>query len=269
MSGGDYAPLPIIGLVADVREVGQHPFHMVGEKYLNAVAHGARAMPFMLPSCCAGRDLKDMGALFDPGALLATLDGLFLPGSPSNIAPEHYSAVLDNPDGLGDVQRDGTVLPLVRAAIAAGVPILAVCRGFQELNVALGGTLHQAVHAVSGLSDHREPQDVPRERQYGPAHEVTLAPGGLLYDLAKQERVMVNSVHGQGMDRLAKGLVVEAVAPDGLIEAARLEGEAFVLGVQWHPEWRFWEDTLSLAIFAAFGAAVRARAAQRPQQHIY
>ena len=144
------------------------------------------------------------------------------------------------------------------------MPLFAICRGYQELNVALGGTLHQRVHEVPGYHNHLENPDDPREVQYGPSHPVTLVEGGLLRDLMGEETMMVNSLHGQGIARLADGLVVEAVADDGLVEAFRVDGTpGFNLAVQWHPEWRATENELSKAMFKAFGDACRARAGQR------
>jgi putative glutamine amidotransferase len=247
---------PVIGIVADVKQIGPHPFHAVGEKYINAVAHGAGAIPILLPATAAGEDLEAMGA---PAALLELIDGLFLPGSISNVEPRHYSATEPLPM-LHDPQRDATTLPLIRAALERGLPLLAVCRGHQELNVALGGTLHQFVHEQPGLMDHREPKDAPRRLQYAAAHGIQLAEGGLLRRIVGVPMALVNSIHAQGIDRLAPGLAVEATAPDGLIEAVRVEGAGFALGIQWHPEWRFREDRLSVGIFAAFGAAAAAYA---------
>lgn len=244
---------PLVGVPTDRRPIGSHPFLMVGEKYLRALVEGAGCVPLLWPSLTPALPVE---------ALLDTVDGLLLTGAVSNIEPHHYS---DEPSWEGnphDAARDGTALPLVRAALAAGVPILAICRGFQEVNVALGGTLHQKVHAVPGLMDHREDTSAPLEMQYGPAHPVTLAPGGLLASFG-EAAPWVNSLHGQGVRRLAEGLVVEATAPDGLIEAFRHEGASFLLGVQWHPEWRVTEQPFYAGIFHAFGQACRARAARR------
>lgn len=251
--------LPVIGLLADVKTIGQHPFHAVTEKYIDAVAHGARALPLLIPAGGAGRDLQALDVLYGPEELLEHLDGLFLPGSLSNVAPPLYGAPAD-PQMLGDAQRDATSLALIRAAIARGVPLFAVCRGFQELNVALGGTLHPRIHEIPGRLDHREPADQPREVQYAPAHPVRLLAGGVLAGLAGSEQTMVNSLHWQGVATLAPGLIVEALAPDGQIEAARVAAaSAFALGVQWHPEWKFRDNSLSSALFAAFGEAARQR----------
>jgi putative glutamine amidotransferase len=251
---------PVIGIVADVKPIGPHPFHAVGEKYIDAVAHGAGAVPVLLPALAPGVDLQAIAVL---PQLLEPLDGLFLPGSVSNLAPRHYGAAESRDGQPRDPQRDAIALPLIRAALARGLPLLAVCRGMQELNVALGGTLRQQVHEEPGRIDHREPKDAPRRLQYAPAHGVQLAEGGVLRRLAGAPMALVNSLHAQGIDRLAPGLAVEATAPDGLIEAVRVTDAAFALGVQWHPEWRFREDRLSTGILAEFGAAAalyRARA---------
>jgi putative glutamine amidotransferase len=186
--------------------------------------------------------------------VLGAVDGLLFTGSPSNVAPSHYGATA-RPGTELDELRDATALPLLRAASAAGKPLLAICRGFQELNVALGGSLHQHVHEIPGRLDHREPKDVPLEVEYGPAHAIAIAPGGLLARLSGLAEAKVNSLHHQGIDRLAPGLSVEAKAPDGQIEAVS-GAKAFLLGVQWHPEWQFARDPLSRAIFAGFGASL-------------
>ncbi|MCY1434189.1 Gamma-glutamyl-gamma-aminobutyrate hydrolase PuuD [compost metagenome] len=160
-----------------------------------------------------------------------------------------------------DVFRDRLTLPLLQAAIADGVPVFCICRGFQELNVALGGTLHQRVQELPGYLDHREPQDAPLEEQYSPRHLVTVQPGGLFERLGMEHSFMVNSLHSQGIDRLADGLRAEALAPDGLIEAVSMDdAPGFVVGVQWHPEYRFADNPVSLRLFQAFREACLAHA---------
>jgi putative glutamine amidotransferase len=163
-----------------------------------------------------------------------------------------------------DPARDQTTLPLIRQAIAAGIPVLGICRGFQEMNVAFGGTLHQRVHEVAGMLDHREPDEQPLEVQYAPRHPLQVQPGGVLAGLGLPREIAVNSIHGQGVERLAPGLRVEALAPDGLIEAfSVIDAPSFALGVQWHPEWLVGSNPNYLAIFQAFGEACRKRAEQR------
>src|SRR6185437_5326188 len=228
---------PLIGIPADRRIVGLHPFHMVGEKYARAVLEAADALPLLIPALAEELRLDE---------LLGRLDGILFTGSPSNVEPHHYQGTPSEPGTLHDPERDATTLPLIRKAVHAGVPILGVCRGFQEVNVAFGGSLHQRVHEVPGHLDHRDDESQPLDTQYGPAHDVLLAAGGLLRSLASGERVRVNSLHSQGIERLGQGLAAEAHAPDGLIEAFRVEGAArFALAVQWHPEWKVMDDPFS------------------------
>jgi putative glutamine amidotransferase len=254
---------PVIGVVADVQAGGKHRAHAVQQKYLDAVSGGAGAIALIVPALIdrPGAAWTDMDDLAD---VLGLLDGLFLPGAVSNVAPARYGAALETPHLPGDPARDHVSLSLIALAVARGVPVLGVCRGFQEINVALGGTLHQAVHDVPGYDDHRERPELSVNDQYGPAHEVTFTAGGLLHALSGMDRARVNSLHGQGVERLAPRLAVEAVAPDGLIEAFRLDRtDAFLLGVQWHPEWEFRDNPLSAMIFRAFGTAARAYQANR------
>jgi putative glutamine amidotransferase len=162
---------------------------------------------------------------------------------------------------MHDPHRDATTLPLIPRVIAAGMPLFAVCRGFQELNVAYGGTLWQKVQEVPGMLDHREDKGETLEVQYQPVHEIELAPGGLLRRLAGVDRVMVNSLHAQGVQQLGEGLEVEARAPDGLVEGFTVRSApGFTLAVQWHPEWQVMMNPFSRALFAAFGQAARSHA---------
>lgn len=243
---------PLIGIPADRRMVGAHPFHMVGEKYARAVMDAAGAMPLLIPSLA-----EELG--FDE--LLERVDGLVFTGSPSNVEPHLYQGPASDPGTLHDPARDATTLPLIRKAVQAGVPVLGICRGFQEMNVAFGGTLHQKLHEVPGHLDHRDDTSQPLEVQYGPAHEVTLEEGGVLRGLTAQARIQVNSLHNQGIDRLGEPLAVEARAPDGVVEAFRVRAaRSFALAVQWHPEWKVMSNPFSRALFAAFGQASRERA---------
>ncbi len=248
---------PVIGLPADRRMIGRHPFHAVGEKYIRAVVEAADAIPLLVPSLGVELGLEE---------LLAHLDGILFTGSPSNVEPHHYRGAASSAGTLHDPHRDATTLPLIPRAVASGIPVLGICRGFQEMNVAFGGTLHQKVHEVAGMMDHRDDESLSLEEQYGPVHEVTLEPGGLLRGLAGAERVRVNSLHSQGVDRLGSSLAIEARAPDGLVEAFRVkDAPRFALAVQWHPEWRVMSNSFSRALFAAFGAASRDHA--RHQVH--
>ncbi len=246
---------PLIGITADRRIVDPHPFHMVGEKYATAIRDGADALPFLIPS---------LGQSIDADDILSRIDGLFLTGSPSNVEPHHYSGEASRPGTLHDPLRDQTTLVLIERALEFGVPLFAVCRGFQELNVALGGSLHQFVHELPGYHSHKENPADPLEVQYGPSHEVHLVEGGLLRTLIEATTVTVNSLHSQGIARLADSVMVEAIADDGLVEAFRVdEARNFALAVQWHPEWQVTENPFSLAMFNSFGDACRAHAKQK------
>ena len=246
---------PLIGITACSKQIGLHPYHIAGDKYVRAVATAAEGMPLIIPALVEAFDL--------PG-LLEHLDGLLLTGSPSNVEPRLYQGPDSAPGTAHDPARDALTLPLIPAALEAGVPLLGICRGFQELNVALGGSLHQSVHSVAPFQDHREPKDQPLEVQYAPRHVVRIQPGGVLAGLGLAQEIQVNSIHAQGIDRLAPGLRVEARAPDGLIEAFSVEAaRSFAVGVQWHPEWQVQANPDSLALFRAFGRACRARAQNR------
>lgn len=235
-----------VGLISDRRIVDSQAAHLVLEPYVTAVRDGAGALPLLLPV---------LAPPLDHGDILSAVDGLVFTGSPSNIAPHFYGGVSARAPADEDPHRDGLALGLIRTAVEAGVPILAICRGTQELNVALGGTLYQHVHEVPGRIDHRERESDPLDVQYGPAHEVSVIEGGLIASLIPQHRFWVNSLHGQGIDRLAPSLRTEAVAPDGQIEAvSRIGSGGFLLGLQWHPEWRWFDNAVSRAIWGAFAA---------------
>jgi len=246
---------PLVLLPADSKQLGEHPFHVAGHKYVNAVIQGAHGLPLIVPA---------LGADSDVEALLEVADGILLPGAASNVHPSHFDQAVRDPALPLDPARDGLTLRLIRAAVAAGIPLLGICRGFQEINVAYGGSLHQAVHETADFADHREPKNRPLDEQYAQVHAVHTVAGGRLAQITGQTEFMVNSVHGQGIDRLGAGLVVEACAPDGLIEAVSVAGaQAFALAVQWHPEWNVLHTPPYLAIFHAFGAACRERSARR------
>jgi putative glutamine amidotransferase len=238
---------PIVVIPACTKMIDGHAFDAVGRKYSAAVAEVADCQPLLVP---VGPGMTDIGAI------LEMADAILLSGSVSNVAPEHYGEeVLIKPDAL-DALRDAVTLPLVRAAIEHKTPLFAICRGFQELNVALGGSLYQAVHEVNGHTDHRARTEIPLEEAYGAIHPVTLR--GKLRDWIGSDQIMVNSLHWQGIARLARGLKAEAFAADGLVEAVRgLDDGAFCLGVQWHPEWEARANPVSTSLFRRFGAAAR------------
>ena len=248
-------PMPVVGISACVREINTLPFHTVNQRYLTALVETAGVMPLIVPALGCAIDFPD---------LVGRLDGLLVTGSPSNVEPHHYGCERAAPDILHDPARDATTLPLLREALRQGLPVLAICRGIQELNVAMGGTLHQLLHEVEGKRDHRSDKTKPLPERVLPVHPVSLAPDGELARLAGAGEVLVNSLHGQGIDRLGDGLAVEAVSPDGVIEAVRVaNAKSFALGVQWHPESLCGTDQFSVRLFQAFGDAVRERAGRR------
>ena len=235
------------------RTLAEHPYHVVGAKYVEAVRL-AGALPLVVPNAST--------AQIDE--LLDLCDGVFLTGSPSNVHPSRFDETVRDPALPLDPARDDWTLALIPRAIARGIPVLGVCRGCQEMNVALGGTLHQAVQEMPGLADHRDDPHAPAALQYAAAHPVAIAPGGLLERVLGSAPIQVNSLHGQGVKRLADGLRVEARAPDGLIEAFSVDAApAFALGVQWHPEWQAADNPVSMRLLAAFGRACEAHRRER------
>jgi putative glutamine amidotransferase len=241
--------MPLIGIPTCLRKINERVVHGVNDKYPTAVIDATGWI--LIPA---------VGSKIDICGLLDRLDGLLLTGSPSNVHPSQYGGEPSQPETLHDPERDATTLPLIREAVRRDLAILAICRGVQELNVALGGTLHQRVHELPGRLNHRFRKDSP-DGPYGPAHNVALTPGGVLASLAGTAELMVNSLHSQGIDRPASRLRVEAVAPDGQIEAVSLPGARFVVGVQWHPEHKVLENPFSIELFSAFARACAAASA--------
>lgn len=243
------SPAPLVLVTSCNKRLAGHPSHTVGRKYVDAVRL-AGALPLIAPPF-AEEQLP---------ALLAQVHGVLLTGSPSNVHPSHFGQAVHDDSLPLDPERDAWTLPLVRLALERGLPLLAICRGAQEVNVALGGSLHQAVQEVGGYADHRGASardEVSVEEVYAPAHPVEVEPGGLLAGLMDEHRFEVNSIHGQGVDRLADGLRVEARAPDGFVEAFTLPAAArFNLCLQWHPEWQAATNPQSMRILRAFGDAV-------------
>lgn len=237
---------PLVGVLACRKRIDPHPFHCVAEKYLLALHVLSGALPVAVPS---------LGQHLEVDAWLEHLNGVLLPGSPSNIETHHYGHTAPGP-GPVDQARDATSLHLIRRCFELGVPVLAICRGCQEVNVALGGSLHPELHRVPGRTDHREDTTLALEQQYGPRHSIEICRDGMLRRIYAARTAEVNSLHGQGIDRVAPCLQVEAVAEDGTIEALHCPtAPAFNLALQWHPEWQAADNALSRSIFRAFGAA--------------
>jgi putative glutamine amidotransferase len=241
---------PIVVIPSCSKRIDDYDFDAVSRRYSAAVAQVAECQPLLIP-------LDE--ALVDIGAVLDIADGILLSGSPSNVAPSHYGDEAPvMPDRL-DPARDALTLPLIRSVIDRKIPLFAICRGVQELNVALGGSLHQAVHNEKDHLDHRERYGLPLEERWGPRHPISLK--GQLRNWVGQDEIMVNSLHGQGLKRLADRLQPEAFANDGLVEAVRGPDDyPFMLGVQWHPEWQALSNPVSQSLFRRFGTAARGTA---------
>jgi putative glutamine amidotransferase len=256
---------PLVGVTACFKENGRGGWHhTVGDKYVRAAVQAVGALPVLIPAIGPelGEDAEAMTETLD--RLLDSLDGVLLTGSPSNVEPHHYSGEQSREGTAHDPARDATTLPLIRHCLDRGVPLFAICRGLQEVNVALGGTLHQLVHEVEGRRDHRSPKSSDVDVNYGPAHDIEIIDGGLLHRLLGERRVRVNSLHAQGVDRLAPRARLEALAEDGQVEAFSVpDAPAFALALQWHPEHRALENPVSMKLFDAFAAACRSRAAAR------
>jgi putative glutamine amidotransferase len=248
---------PVVLIPACNRMLGYHPFHVAGKKYIDAVRL-AGCLPLIVPLVQA----------VEIDELLDHADGVLLTGSPSNVHPSHFGEEVHDTSLPLDLDRDAWTLPLIPRAIARGIPLFAICRGFQEANVALGGSLHQAVQEVPGQRDHRGNTEGPAEVQYDFAHDVNVEAGGLLASIVDKAEFKVNSVHGQGVKQLAPGLRVEARAPDGLVEAFSMpDAAAFNLCVQWHPEWQAAQNPISLRLFKAFGAACQSYRERHREPH--
>ncbi|MFL1463350.1 gamma-glutamyl-gamma-aminobutyrate hydrolase family protein [Roseococcus sp. DSY-14] len=243
---------PLIGISCCVKGFGlfNTPNHAASDHYVKVVLGPIGGIPILIPAA---------GEASVPD-ILPRLDGLLLTGSRSNVHPSFYDGPAHAEGTPEDPQRDSTTLPLIRAAIAQGVPLLAICRGMQELNVALGGTLDQRIQDLPGRMDHSTPADQPIPLvRTGKAHGVRLADGTLLARLANCAEVPVNSLHNQGVQRLAPRLEPAAWAPDGTVEAVQVrDARAFAWGVQWHPEYDWDRDAFSRRIFEQFGAACAA-----------
>ena len=240
---------PLIGVPADTSlEHGQR-YHSVGDKYVRALAEVATCIPVAIPA---------LADVLDLDAVLEAVDGIMLTGALSNVHPPRYGAPPDPAHAPFDPARDALTLALIGRCIARGIPLLCICRGFQELNVALGGTLEGEIQETSGRLDHRAPGSDDLDVRYGPAHSITLTPGGVLAKLLGCNATRVNSLHRQGIARLGDSLTIEARADDGIIEAVSVAGaRGFALGTQWHPEYRAAENPDSVKIFEAFGGAAR------------
>lgn len=247
-------PRPVIGIIGNAQTInGQYPVQAVGLSNIEAVATLTGAMPLLVPA------LPMVGSVAD---LLDACDGFVFTGGRPNVHPSLYGHEPTEKHGAFDPDRDAVTLPLIRECVARGVPVFGICRGFQEFNVAFGGTLHPEIREIPGRINHRMPPDGTIEEKFMHRHTVSLAPGGQFTRILGAEEVMVNSLHGQGILDKGPRVVIEGYASDTTPEAIVIrEAPGFAMAVQWHPEWNAANDPVSRPLYQAFGTAVGARAA--------
>ncbi len=239
--------MPIVGVPTDRHEIGGLNYDCTQHKYLAALHRSAKVLPLQIPL---------FGKNIEIDAILENVDGIMLTGSHSNIHPRNYGETEQEPEFKLDVERDATILQIIKPTIEQGIPLFAICRGFQELNVAFGGTLHTSLDLVDSFNEHSEDTSLPLEQRYNAAHKVKLVSGGQLNKLLEVDSIEVNSLHNQGIDKLGVNLIVEGRSEDGLIEAVSVDdSKNFSIGVQWHPEWHSTNDPVSTVIFSEFGKA--------------
>ncbi|SFR44041.1 gamma-glutamyl-gamma-aminobutyrate hydrolase family protein [Litoreibacter janthinus] len=250
---------PVVGIIGNSYLINdEYPAHAAGSMNCKAVAEVADALPMIVPSCPSLTNVQD---------LLDACDGFLFTGGRPNVHPEEYGEPETEAHGAFDRSRDRIALPLIRACIERGQPIFGVCRGFQEVNVAMGGTLYPEIRDLPGRMNHRMPPDGTLEEKFELRHIVSFTEGGPFHQLMGAREVMTNTLHGQGIKTAGERVVVDGLAPDGTPEAIYIkDAPGFSLSVQWHPEYRAAEDPVSRPLFKAFGDAARAWAAgERPQ----
>lgn len=251
---------PLVGLPADTYENHGLLFHSLGDKYVRAVAEVSGCTPLMIPAMIDALQLEP---------LLDRFDGILMTGAVTNVHPPHYGEQPSPDHEPYDHARDAITLTLIKAVIERGIPLFCICRGFQELNVAMGGTLETELQRGEGRLDHRAPKSDDTDMRYGPRHAIAITPGGMLERILGKRETMINSVHRQGVKKLAPGLIVEATAPDGIIEAVSVKSaRSFAFGAQWHPEYKARDNPDSVKLFTAFGDAVRSHAARGQARRI-
>jgi len=239
--------MPVVGVPTCRHEIDGLNYDCTQHKYLAALYKSAKVLPLQIP--LFGEDIEI-------DAILENIDGIMLTGSHSNIHPRYYQETSREPGFRLDIERDITILPLIRPTIEQGIPLFAICRGFQELNVAYGGSLHTDLNFPASSIKHNEDKALPLAERYNEVHKVNLVSGGKLKKILKVDAIEVNSLHYQGVDRLGENLVAEGYAEDGVIEAVSVvDSKNFAIGVQWHPEWRSTENAVSTLLFSEFGRA--------------
>ncbi|GAB5508232.1 MAG: gamma-glutamyl-gamma-aminobutyrate hydrolase family protein [Rhizobiaceae bacterium] len=253
---------PVVGVIGNRFNVeNRFAVQMAGERNLAAVTAVTGALPLIFAGAPSITDIGD---------LLATVDGIVLTGARANVHPSRFATEPHAKHEPYDEDRDSVALPLVEACVARGVPLFGICRGFQEMNVAYGGSLHPEIREIPGRMNHRMPRlengeiHPDPEVVFADRHDVRLTPGGAFARLFGRDTIRVNSLHGQGILEPGKRVVIEGIAEDETIEAIRIDGaEGFALGVQWHAEYDPETNPVNRALFEAFGEAVSEYAVAR------
>lgn len=240
---------PVVGIIANYVLINdQYPAQSTGRMNIDAIAEVSGAVPLIIPS------LPDLISIPD---IMAICDGFLFTGGRPNVHPEEYGHEPTEAHGTFERDRDRVALPLIRACVEAGQPILGVCKGFQEFNVAMGGTLHPEIRDLPGRDNHRMPPDGTLEEKFEHRHLVHMKPQSPFNSIFGSDEVMVNSLHGQGIEEAGARVIVEGHAPDGTPEALTIEGASgFAMAVQWHPEYNAANDPVSKPLFKAFGDAL-------------
>lgn len=241
---------PVIGVIGNSHVINdQYAVHAGGAMNSRAVAEVSGCMPVLVPAD---------PALVSVGELMDCCDGFLLTGGRPNVHPAEYGEPETEAHGTFDRARDQLVLELTRACVATGQPFLGICRGFQEVNVAMGGTLYPEIRELPGRMNHRMPPDGTLEQKFELRHDVRFTPGGVFHQLMGAQTVRTNTLHGQGIKMAGPRIVVDGLAEDGTPEAIYVEGApGFTLAVQWHPEYEAAKDPVSRPLFEAFGRAAR------------
>lgn len=241
---------PIVGIISNAFLIDDsYPVQFVGTSNMEAVAEVTNAMPVLFPALSELTNINEICARFD---------GILLTGARPNIHPSEYGEEATDAHGAFDLERDAVALPLIRACVEKGVPILGICRGFQEFNVAFGGSLYPEIRDLPGRMNHRMPPEGTIEEKFAMRHDVKLTPDGHFAKIFGSETVETNSLHGQGIKVAGERIIVEGYASDGTPEAIRVGGASnFAYAVQWHPEWNAQHDSVSRPLFEAFGTAMR------------
>ncbi|WP_116132079.1 gamma-glutamyl-gamma-aminobutyrate hydrolase family protein [Tropicimonas sp. IMCC34043] len=247
---------PVVGIISNFHLLNDtYPAHSGGTMTSEAVAEVSHALPLLIPA--------DPRYVSVP-ELLEVCDGFLLTGGRPNVHPDEYGEEATEAHGVFDRARDAIALPLVRALVERGQPFLGICRGFQEVNVAMGGSLYPEIRDLPGRMNHRMPPEGTLEEKFALRHKVEFTEGSPFHKLYGTREVMTNTLHGQGIKQPGKRIVIDGHAPDGTPEAIHVDGAAgFTLSVQWHPEFRAARDPVSRPLFEAFGAALADWAARR------